>query len=147
MQVFDGIIFTNWSIATIIGGAVAIGGVILYAIIHGKLPLPSFMRISIDDLVKTQIVDDEFDGVSLLRWVNKNRRDNSIKVVVVKPTQSWIKKLNLKDAENLDAEKNLLAYMIDDDGKLLAMQLFTFSSISPTMSAKFSSTGEMVLSS
>ena len=147
MQVFDGIIFTNWSIATIIGGAVAIGGVILYAIIHGKLPLPSFMRISIDDLVKTQIVDDEFDGVSLLRWIKRNRRDHNVKVVVVKPTQSWIKKLNLKDAEKIDAEKNLLAYMIDDDDKLLTMQLFTFSSISPTMSAKFSSTGEMVLSS
>ena len=146
MQVFDGIIFTNWSIAAIIGGSVAIGGVILYAIIHGKLPLPSFMRISIDDLVKTQIVDDEFDGVSLLRWIKRNRRDN-VKVVVVKPTQSWIKKLNLKDAKNIDAEKNLLAYMIDDDDKLLTMQLFTFSSISPTMSAKFSSTGEMVLSS
>ena len=147
MQVFDGIIFTNWSIAAIIGGAVAIGGVILYAIIHGKLPLPSFMRISIDDLVKTQIVDDEFDGVSLLRWIKRNRRDHNVKVVVVKPTQSWIKKLNLKDAEKIDAEKNLLAYMIDDDDKLLTMQLFTFSSISPTMSAKFSSTGEMVLSS
>ena len=142
---FEEIVFMNWNVAEIIGVAALFVVGIIYLIMHGQLPLPPFLRLSINELVEKQIIDDEFDGVSLLRWMKKNRRDDKVKVVVVKPTPTWLKKLNLRDAEKIDPEKNLLAYMVDDNGKLLSMQLFTFSSISQKMKEKFSTTGEMVM--
>lgn len=135
------------SVAVIGGAVIVVGGGMAYAMTHGKLPLPDFLKMSINDLVRDQIIDDEFDGGSLLNWIKENRTTEEIKVLVVKPTKFWLKKLNLKSADKIDAEKNLIGCMIDSEGKLLSMQLFTFSTISQTMQKKFNAEGEMILTS
>lgn len=142
---FESITFSSWIIATAVGGIAIVGGGVTYAMAHGKIPLPDFLKVSIDELVKTQIVDDEFDGTSLMTWIKKNRSSTKFKVLVVKPTKIYLKKFNLKDGENIDSEKNLIACMINDKGKYVNMQLFTFSSVSSKMQEKFNDNGELCI--
>ena len=143
----DTLVSSSWNIPAAVCGILSGGGIVTYAVTHGKLPLPKFMRTSINELVEKQIVDDEFDGSSLMSWIRKNRPDGNFKVLVVKPTQTWLKKLNLKDAENINVEKNLIGCIVSDKGKLLSIQLFSFSSISSKMLEKFNDTDEMIVAS
>ena len=80
-----------------------------------------------------------------MTWIKKNRSSTKFKVLVVKPTKIYLKKFNLKDGENIDSEKNLIACMINDKGKYVNMQLFTFSSVSSKMQEKFNDNGELCI--
>lgn len=134
---------TPWLIAAAIGGGCAV-----FAIKNGMLPLSKSARTSVEDLVKNQIVDDEFDGRSLLTWAKRNRPQGEFKIVLVKPTATWIKRLGLTDAQNIDAEKNLIGCMMDaKSNKVLDMQLFTFSSMSKKMRDNFKDSDEFVVTS
>lgn len=103
-------------------------------------------RPLVKELFKTQIVDDEFDGSSLLKCAQQHRVDGDIKILVVKPTPFWVKKLNLKDAESIDAQRNLIGCMVDTKSeKLLATQLFSFGRMSDTTIGKFGDNDRFVL--
>ncbi|MBQ7704003.1 MAG: hypothetical protein IJT73_01030 [Selenomonadaceae bacterium] len=131
----------SWLVFALIGGGAAV-----FALKSGILPLSIFPRSSIKEMVKSQIVDDEFDGRSLIQWINKNSAAGNVKILLVKPTKAWIKKLNLKDAEKIDAEKNLIGCIVDmQSEKVLKMQLFSFSSMSNSMQAKFNGEDQIVL--
>lgn len=127
-----------WLIGAALGGAAML--------FVGKKFLMKIARPSVKELVKTQIVDDEFDGSSLLKWAQQHRIDGDIKILVVKPTPFWVKKLNLKDAESIDAQRNLIGCMVDTKSeKLLAIQLFSFGKMSDTMIGKFGDSDRFIL--
>lgn len=132
---------TPWLIAAVVGGGCAV-----FAIKKGVLSPSKSAHMSVEDLVRNQIVDDEFDGRSLLEWVKRKRPQGDFKVVVVKPTAAWIKRLGLKDAQSIDAEKNLIGCMMDAKVEtVLDMQLFSFSSMSSKMRDNFKGSDEFVV--
>lgn len=126
-----------WLAGALIGGA---------AVFFAVKKSMSKAGMSVKELVRSQIVDDEFDGRSLLDWAKRHHTKGDIKILVVKPTDVWIKKLNLKDAESIDSQRNLIGYMINaKTDELVSIQLFSFSSMSNTMSQKFGGNDEFVL--
>ncbi len=134
---------TPWLIAAVVGGGCAV-----FAIKKGILSPSKSALISVEDLVRNQIVDDEFDGRSLLAWVKRKRPQGDFKIIVVKPTAAWIKRLGLKDAQSIDANKNLIGCMMDAKSEeILDMQLFSFSSISKKMRDNFKGSDEFVVTS
>ncbi len=133
---------TPWVITALFGGAAAA----VFALKKGNPSRRGFVSPSIKDLVKTQIVDSEFDGRSLLNWVNDNKPTREVKVLLVKPTAFWINKFGLKDAEAIDVERNLIGCIIDiKKEEVLKIQLFSFSTMSDTMQAKFGDGDRIVL--
>lgn len=134
---------TPWLIAAVVGGGCAV-----FAIKKGILSPSKSALISVEDLVRNQIVDDEFDGRSLLAWVKRKRPQGDFKIIVVKPTAAWIKRLGLKDAQSIDANKNLIGCMMDAKSEeILDMQLFSFSSISKKIRDNFKGSDEFVVTS
>lgn len=127
--------------------AIALAGAgVVYLVKSGKLFGNPF-KMSFSDLVKQQIVEDEFDGRSLLAWIKQNQLPGEIKILVAKPTKFWMKKIGLKGAEHIDTERNLIACILDaKNEEVVKIQLFSFSKISDDMREKFAHQDEIIFS-
>ena len=107
----------------------------------------NMLRFSVEELVKSQIVNDEFDDHSLVSWIKENRPATDIKILVVKPTAFWTRSLGLHGAEKIDTQRNLIGCIVDDKTeKVLTVRLFNFRSMSKRMAAKFGKRDEILLS-
>lgn len=125
-----------WVIVAVVGAFI-----VLFAVNKNTL------HFSVEELVKSQIVNDEFDDHSLINWIKENRPATDIKILVVKPTAFWTRSLRLSGAEKIDTQRNLIGCIVDDKTeKVLTVRLFNFRSMSKRMAAKFGKRDEILLS-
>lgn len=125
-----------WVIVAVVGAFI-----VLFAVNKNTL------HFSVEELVKSQIVNDEFDDHSLISWIKENRPATDIKILVVKPTAFWTRSLHLSGAEKIDTQRNLIGCIVDDKTeKVLTVRLFNFRSMSKRMAAKFGKRDEILLS-
>lgn len=100
------------------------------------------------DLMEHQVIEEEFDGRSLARWVKAHLDDytEGRVMLAVKCTEAWVSRLGYEYPEDLDEQKNIIAFLCDQtSGETIHIQLFSFGSIGEKINAELGTKGEMVI--
>lgn len=101
-----------------------------------------------EDLLKNQIVVDNFDDKVLAKWITANRAayTEGRQMLLVHCTENWMIKLGYAANTGIDATKNVIAFIIDmKSGELVCAQLFSFGKIAAKTAERFKGKAELFL--
>ena len=113
-----------------------------------KNPALKIKPRSCEKLLQNQITSDTFDDRVLAKWIRENRAayTEGRQMLLVHCTKTWLAQLGYENISVLDADKNLIACIVElDTGEVIREQLFSFGTMDEKMKARFNGKAELFL--
>ena len=102
-----------------------------------------------EELLKNQIAVEVFDDKELAKWIRANRAayTQGRQMLLVRCTEDWMTKLGYMSKTGIDADKNVIACIIDmANGEIICAQLFNFGTMHDKTAERFRDKDELFLS-